>query len=279
MCDLSSTGLRASVGAIDCGFLARDGATMTRVLTSETPLDRRLDRGLTDRFLHDPDALDRAQQEIEASGLIDQLEEHAALFWRTVQGETRGHPYNTGRATGRSGYGEGLRLYAVMRNLRPRTAVETGVCNGVSTAFLLLALEANGEGKLHSLDLPEVAGEQYEPGTFWDGKGGAVVPAGREPGWMIPQRLRTRWRLTIGRSQTELPGLLERLGQIDFFLHDSEHSQACMQFEFEQAWPRLRDGGVLAADDVGANSAFADFAAARDREPIEIGPKLALIVK
>jgi len=54
-------------------------------------------------------------------------------------------------------------------------AVETGVCNGVSTAFLLLALERNGDGELYSIDLPEIAGEEYEQGTFWDGKGGALV--------------------------------------------------------------------------------------------------------
>ncbi len=252
---------------------------MARVLTSEKPLDRRLDRGLTERFLGDAGALVRAEREIEASGLVDHLEEQAALFWRTVHGATRGHRYNTGRATGRDGYGEGLRLYAVLRKLQPGLTVETGVCNGVSTAFLLLALDANGAGELHSLDLPEVAGEDYEPGTFWDGKGGAVIPAGKEPGWMIPARLRGRWHLHLGRSQDELPGLLERLGTIDFFMHDSEHSEACMRFEFDAAWEALRDGGVLAADDVNANSAFSDFAAARDREPIEIGPKLALLVK
>jgi predicted O-methyltransferase YrrM len=252
---------------------------MGRVLTSETPTERRLDRELTERFLRDPEALARAEREIEASGLPKHLEEKAALFWRTVEGETRGHRYNTGRATGRDGYGEGLRLYAVLRKLRPAIAVETGVCNGVSTAFLLLALDANGAGELHSLDLPEIAGEDYEPGTFWDGKGGAVIPAGREPGWMIPAHLRGRWHLTLGRSQDDLPGLLDRLGTIDFFLHDSEHSEACMRFEFDAAWAALRDGGVLAADDVNANTAYADFAAARGREPIEIGPKLALIVK
>src|SRR5947208_313273 len=155
---------------------------MGRVLTSETPTERRLDRELTERFLGDRGALAQAEREIEASGLVDHLEEQAALFWDTVHGETRGHRYNTGRATGRDGYGEGLRLYAVLRKLRPRVAVETGVCNGVSTAFLLLALAENGAGELHSIDLPEIAGEDYESGTFWDGKGGAVIPAGKEPG-------------------------------------------------------------------------------------------------
>jgi len=252
---------------------------MAGVLTSETPTDRRLDRELTERFLGDPEALQRAGREIDASGLVDHLEEQAALFWRTVEGETRGHRYNTGRATGREGYGEGLRLYAILRKLRPRTAVETGVCNGVSTAFLLLALDANATGGLHSIDLPEIAGESYESGTFWDGKGGAVIPPGREPGWMIPERLRGRWHLALGRSQDELPGLLDRLGAIDFFMHDSEHSESCMRFEFEHAWAALRPGGVLAADDVTQNTAFADFASAQDRAPIAIGPKLALIVK
>ena len=76
----------------------------------------------------------------------------------------RGQRYNTGRVTGRDGYDEGLRLYRLLRELQPRVAVETGVCNGVSTAFLLLALEDNGEGALHSIDLPEVAGEEYEEG-------------------------------------------------------------------------------------------------------------------
>ena len=69
----------------------------------------------------------------------------------------------------------------MLRKLRPALAVETGVCNGVSTAFLLLALVENGAGELWSVDLPEVAGEDYEPGTFWDGKGGAVVPVGEDP--------------------------------------------------------------------------------------------------
>jgi predicted O-methyltransferase YrrM len=252
---------------------------MGRVLTSETPLDQRLDRGLTERFLRDSDALARAEREIVASGLVEHLEEQAARFWATVHGETRGHRYNTGRATGREGYGEGLRLYAVLRRLRPRVAVETGVCNGVSTAFLLLALAENGEGELHSVDLPEIVGEDYAPGTFFDGKGGAVVPAGEEPGWMVPADLRDHWHLVLGRSQDVLPPLLDRLGPIDFFMHDSEHSEECMRFEFDAAWAALRDGGVLAADDVTVNDAFATFAAGHDREPIEIGPKLALIVK
>ncbi len=212
--------------------------------------------------------------------LIDHLEVRAAEFWDTVQGETpRGHRYNTGRVTGRDGYDEGLRLYRLLRDVRPQVAVETGVCNGVSTAFLLLALEDNGAGELHSIDLPEVAGAAYEEGTFWDGKGGAVIPPGKEPGWMVPPELRERWHLVLGRSQDELPPLLDRVGQIDFFMHDSEHSYECMSFEFRTAWAALREDGVLVADDVNVNSAWAEFTRDIGREPEALGPKLSMIRK
>jgi predicted O-methyltransferase YrrM len=212
--------------------------------------------------------------------LIALLDERAAEFWDTVQGQTpRGQRYNTGRVTGRDGYDEGLRLYRLLRELRPEVAVETGVCNGVSTSFVLLALEDNGTGHLHSIDLPEVAGEEYEDGTFWDGKGGAVIPPGKEAGWMVPPGLRERWDLVLGRSQDQLPALLDRVGEIDFFMHDSEHSYECMSFEFRTAWEALREGGVLVADDVNVNQAWDEFTREVVRESEALGPKLAMITK
>ena len=244
--------------------------------------DAAVDGAFERRFLRDAGALDEYAGEVAESGLAEHLEEQAQHFWRTTESfRQQGRRYNTGRITGRTGrgYREGLRLYAVVREVRPRVAVETGVCNGVSTAFLLLALERNGEGGLHSIDFPEVAGAAYEPGTFWDGKGGAVIPPGKEPGWMIPEQLRSRWTLTTGRSQEVLPPLLDRVRPIDLFLHDSEHTYECMRFEFEHAFAALRQGGVLAADDVNANPAFAEFARERNAEPIALGEKTAFLVK
>lgn len=234
----------------------------------------------TTSFAGEIEDLEAYRSELDESGLIRHLEEQAAEFWRTVTGTTsRGQRYNTGRATGRDGYEEGVRLYAVVRRLAPQVAVETGVCNGVATAFLLLALDRNGSGVLHSIDLPEYAGRDYAPGEFWEGKGGAVIPEGKEPGWMIPEELHGRWRLTIGRSQDELPGLLDRLRPIDFFLHDSEHSYECMSFEFHEAWASLRTGGVLVSDDIDWNDAFGELAERHGRQPVPLGPKMALLVK
>jgi hypothetical protein len=45
-------------------------------------------------------------------------------------------------------------IYAVVRILKPRAMVETGVANGKSSALILRALERNGSGRLYSVDLP-----------------------------------------------------------------------------------------------------------------------------
>jgi hypothetical protein len=242
------------------------------VSQTDTDLDARIEREFVEGVLGGMDVLERYRSEVLESGLLDHLQARYKEFWTIVDPDSR---YNTGRF----GYEEGLRLYALVRALGPRVAVETGVCNGFSTAFLLLALERNGAGDLHSIDLPEVAGADYEPGTFWEGKQGAAIPPGKEAGWMIPDELRPRWHLVLGRSQEELPPLLDRLGTIDLFVHDSEHSYECMHFEFETAWPALGEGGVLVADDYDWNDAFAELVREQGRTPVTMGKKLALLTK
>lgn len=212
----------------------------------------------------------------ELTALLSELAAAAEEFSRTVQGVTdRGTPYAFGGL--RQEVCEGL--FALVREFRPRRLVETGVCNGVSTAVLLAALERNGAGQLDSVDLPEHSHTSYPPGTFWEGKLGAVVPRDKPPGWLVPARLRGRWRLHLGRSQVVLPRLLGELGSIDFFLHDSEHSYECMSFEYQLAWHYLVDGGLLVSDDTTWNSAFADFARRVDRSPTYLDRKVAFLRK
>ena len=235
-------------------------------------LEGQIAREFVDGFLGGREVLDGYRAEVEESRLVEQLQAGYEEFWGIVEPSTG---YNTGRL----GYEEGIRLYALVRKLAPGVAVETGVCNGFSTAFVLLALARNGKGELHSIDLPEVVGADYEPGTFWEGKQGAAIPPGKEPGWMIPPQLRERWHLTVGRSQDELPPILDRLGQIDLFVHDSEHSYECMDFEFRATWPVLAAGGALVADDWNWNEAFAELARDAGRTPVTLGKKLALLLK
>jgi len=134
--------------------------------------------------------------------------------------------------------------YAAVRALKPETVVETGVASGVSSAYVLLALARNQRGTLHSVEIGD----------------SSYLPAGKEPGWIVPDRLRTRWRLHIGDSAEVLPSLLRELGGVDIFIHDSLHTYEHMKFEFEMARPYIRHGGLLLADDAQWNSAFHSFA-------------------
>ena len=144
----------------------------------------------------------------------------------------------------RSEYGEyhGT-LYAMIRITKPNVIVETGVFEGAGSCAILLALRRNDKGVLYSLDIPS-----------------PYLPTKKEAGWRIPQHLRSRWNLIIGRSSDELQKLLIYLGEIDMFLHDSEHSYENMRFEYETAWEYIIGGGLLLSHDITRNMAFRSFA-------------------
>ena len=137
-------------------------------------------------------------------------------------------------------------LYAAVRVLRPDVIVETGVGSGVSSTFFLSALEANRQGRLYSVDLP--LPDEH------------LLPDGLETGWLAKDRLRDRWELRLGDARRELPAVLDSLGRIDCFYHDSDHSYEHMTWEFQQAYPHVRPGGLVLSDDVTSNEAWDEFA-------------------
>ena len=133
--------------------------------------------------------------------------------------------------------------YAAIRAIAPDVVVETGVASGVSTFYILLALQKNGRGKLHSI---EVGDPQY-------------LPPGKSTGWIVPDWLKANWDLRIGDARVLLPQLLSEYPFIDVFIHDSLHSYDHMLWEFRATYPRLRPGGLLISDDAAWNPAFAEF--------------------
>lgn len=152
-------------------------------------------------------------------------------------------------------------LYALVRLIRPSLIVETGVFDGYFTACFLKGLHDNYgknglDGKLISIDLPA-----YEcvPESTSERKR-TCLPAGCEPGWVIPQNLEDRWRLHVGDSRDLLPKVLGSEGNLSLFFHDSLHTYSHMTFEFETAWPALDNGGYLMSHDVHWNLSFRDFA-------------------
>ena len=144
-------------------------------------------------------------------------------------------------------------LYILVRLLKPSSLIETGVWFGFSTSQILQGLSDNQTGKLYSVDAPNT---HYDTNL---GSHSDFLPNGMEPGFVIPPKLLKRWELTRGYSKDVLPELLARVGQVDFFFHDSEHTYANMMFEFRCAWKHMTEGAVLCSDDVDWNEAFLDF--------------------
>ena len=194
-----------------------------------------------------------AYETVSWRGLLGDLEERfgrvAGVLEEPALGEVDGHTHRLLEEISRDDP-SGLRwaadsllsrcCYLMCRLLEPSVVVETGVAYGASSAFVLEALEENGRGVLHSVDLPPLRHER-----FW--------------GAAVDRALKERWVLHRGSSARVLPSLLDELGTVDLFVHDSLHTSRNMRREFEAIWPRLRAGGALLADDVERNQAFGDL--------------------
>ncbi len=166
-------------------------------------------------------------------------------------------------------------LYFVCRFLKPKVVVETGVDYGASSALILQALEDNGTGLLYSIDLPQVVYAAPFQQEYKD----LPLPKRADTGFVVPSVIRQRWKLIIGDAKVELPKLLNEIGQIDFFFHDSMHTYDHMMFEYETAYPFLKSGAIIASDDTHWNSAFDDFCNTRKIKPIKCHGKGFAIVK
>lgn len=138
-------------------------------------------------------------------------------------------------------FDEAVVLYYCILLNKPEIVVETGVSDGMSSFFILNALMNLGKGKLYSIDFPDV---------------GMPKIYGKEPGWIIPEHLKTKWDLSLGKSEGRLPKLLDKLGTVDIFIHDSEHSYQNMKFEFNCALQHVHVGSLIMSDDVTSNQAY-----------------------
>ncbi len=134
-------------------------------------------------------------------------------------------------------------IWCLVMHLRPAEVVETGVAHGFTSRFALEALARNRQGRLSSIDRSPL-----DPATR------------RRTG--IAVRDRSRWSLIEGSSRRRLPGVLERLGEIGLFVHDSLHTEQNVRFELDCAWKHLVAGGALVVDDVDTNWGFRSFAEA-----------------
>ena len=76
--------------------------------------------------------------------------------------------------------------------------------HGVTSRFVLEALERNSKGHLCSIDRPPIE-------TEWQSQIGMVVD----------DKSRHRWTYIRGSSRQRLPELLSKLGRVDLFMHEN----------------------------------------------------------
>lgn len=140
-------------------------------------------------------------------------------------------------------------LYLLVRIIKPSNIVETGVANGHSSYFLLNALLKNEFGTLHSFEV------------------------NNNVGTLISENEKKMWDLNIlPRTQKKsfFRERMNKLGEIDLFIHDSNHFYYWQVFEYKTAWKVLKKGGLLLSDDTDASYAFLDFSKEISSSPIFI---------
>ena len=142
-------------------------------------------------------------------------------------------------------------LYALCFHSNANIVIETGVANGFSSSYILLALESTKKGKLHSID------QLVFP---WHTK--------EKIGSAIPDWLKKNWTLIIGDSTKELPRILNDIKSLNVFYSDSLNRYKNFMREFEIIWPYLNKNGIIYANDVSHNDAFLDFCDKVNCQPI-----------
>jgi predicted O-methyltransferase YrrM len=182
-------------------------------------------------------ALDRGVEEIEryVRELRGDRELAERLSRRLATRADRRHVPLFGRRVG---------WYCVVRALRPRLVVETGVADGLGSAALLRALERNRAegfpGRLVGFDL---------------------LP---DAGWMLDDALRADYELVIEDSKVAMPRVLEDRA-VDLFIHDSDHHYEHEQTEYRLVAPHLAPGAVVLSDNAHAVQALEQFSNAEGR--------------
>jgi len=110
---------------------------------------------------------------------------------------------------------------------RPENVVEVGTGHGYSTSWMLLALEKNGFGHLHTIDINSYRGE----GRIWEK---LAIPDGRL----------SLMGETLQKNIDYLPS------KIDMAFLDSDHQIGDIVDDIELLMPRLTIGGEIAVHDI-----------------------------
>ncbi len=154
----------------------------------------------------------------EARGYLTEIETDTALAEHVAR-LTRESPRRW-LADTHARFGRRVGWYALVRALNPAVVVETGTDKGLGTLVLAAAILKNGSGRLTTID---------------------INPAS---GYLLSGPYATVTDRIIGDGVATL----KTLKDVDFFIHDSDHSAAYEAEEFEAIEPRLSKKALVLSD-------------------------------
>jgi predicted O-methyltransferase YrrM len=140
-------------------------------------------------------------------------------------------------------FGRRLGWYAVVRILKPRVVVETGVDKGLGACLIAAALRRN-------------AGEGYAGRYF----GTDIDP---RAGYLFSGDYARLGQILYGDSLKSIESLQD---QIDLFINDSDHSADYEAAEYEIAQAKLSSVGVIIGDNAHCTDKLHEFSLRQGRD-------------
>lgn len=138
-----------------------------------------------------------------------------------------------------------LGWYIVIRQMKPKVVLETGVHQGVGSSVIASALIRNKtegfDGEYIGVDIEPIAGILFTHPYSEVG------------------------RIEISDSITFLKSFQ---GKVDIFISDSDHSEEYEMAEYESFLPHLNSNSIIISDNSHANSVLADFSDKHNRRYI-----------
>ncbi len=151
-------------------------------------------------------------------------------------------------------------LYLAVSISKPGIVFETGVGPGTSTSAILKALAE--DSKLISFDLGVKYGNADE------------MPVG----FVIPEDLKSKWKLVLGDSNITLPRELKIYNNIEMFFHDSTHTYEHVSFELNTVFPYLSKNFIIVVDNYDWTDAPEDFAKKNNLHLHHVSDDMCIII-
>ena len=137
-------------------------------------------------------------------------------------------------------------IYFLVRFLKPKITIETGVASGMSSLTILKALEINKTGKLFSSDFPYFRLKNPE----------------KYIGVLVDKLKYPKWRLEIEGDILNLKKFVNEIDKedgIDFFHYDSDKTYAGKKKSFDILKKLFKPESILIFDDIQDDNFFYDL--------------------